>query len=95
MELIVQKFQYERATKFKWDIYLSMEVYSRSDFNRKFKSCSWNSYKEKILEKQIDKIISQFEFDPLLKIKTKHLSGGQKKELVISMALINDPSMYF
>ena len=42
---------------------------------------------------KIEKIISQFEFDPLLKIKAKHLSGGQKKKLVISMALINDPSI--
>ena len=50
--------------------------------------------KEKSLRKvKIDKIISQFEFDPLLKIKAKHLSGGQKKKLVISMALINDPSI--
>ena len=40
-----------------------------------------------------EKIISQFEFDPLLKIKAKHLSGGQKKKLVISMALINDPNI--
>ena len=50
--------------------------------------------KDKILRKtKIDKIISQFEFDPLLNIKSKHLSGGQKKKLVISMALINDPSI--
>ncbi len=49
---------------------------------------------DKVLRKsKIDKIISQFEFDPLLKIKAKHLSGGQKKKLVISMALINDPSI--
>ena len=40
-----------------------------------------------------EKIISQFEFDPLLKIKAKYLSGGQKKKLVISMALINDPNI--
>ena len=50
--------------------------------------------KQKELRKsKIEKIISQFEFDPLLKIKAKHLSGGQKKKLVISMALINDPSI--
>ena len=50
--------------------------------------------KEKELRKsKIDKIISQFEFDALLKIKAKHLSGGQKKKLVISMALMNDPSI--
>ncbi len=42
---------------------------------------------------KIEKIISQFEFDPLLKIKAKYLSGGQKKKLVISMALINDPNI--
>ena len=50
--------------------------------------------KEKDLRKyKIDKIISQFEFDALLKIKAKYLSGGQKKKLVISMALMNDPSI--
>ena len=50
--------------------------------------------KENELRKnKIDKIISQFEFDPLLKIKAKHLSGGQKKKLVIGMALINDPNI--
>tara|TARA_Y100000768_G_C23898565_1_gene643853 strand:+ start:173 stop:949 length:777 start_codon:yes stop_codon:yes gene_type:complete len=50
--------------------------------------------KEKELRKaKIEKIIAQFEFDPLLKIKGKHLSGGQKKKLVIAMALINDPNI--
>ena len=50
--------------------------------------------KDKNLRKsKIEKIVSQFEFDPLLKIKAKYLSGGQKKKLVISMALINEPSI--
>ena len=50
--------------------------------------------KEKdIRQTKIDSIVSQFEFDPILKIKAKHLSGGQKKKLVISMALINDPNI--
>jgi len=50
--------------------------------------------KEKELRKsKIEKIISQFEFDPLLKIKAKYLSGGQKKKLVIAMALVNDPNI--
>ncbi len=50
--------------------------------------------KEKELRKiKIEEIISQFEFDPLLTIKAKHLSGGQKKKLVISMALINNPNI--
>ncbi len=42
---------------------------------------------------KINKLISQFEFEALLKIKAKHLSGGQKKKLVIAMALINDPKI--
>ena len=50
--------------------------------------------KEKELRAQkINKIISQFEFEALLNIKAKHLSGGQKKKLVIAMALINDPKI--
>ena len=50
--------------------------------------------KEKDLRQtKIEKIVSQFEFDSLLKIKAKHLSGGQKKKLVIAMALINDPNI--
>ena len=50
--------------------------------------------KEKDLrENKIEKVIAQFEFDPLLRIKAKHLSGGQKKKLVIAMALINDPNI--
>ena len=50
--------------------------------------------KEKELRFQkINKLISQFEFDALLNIKAKHLSGGQKKKLVIAMALVNDPKI--
>tara|TARA_B100000676_G_C17962917_1_gene778655 strand:+ start:515 stop:1291 length:777 start_codon:yes stop_codon:yes gene_type:complete len=42
---------------------------------------------------KIDKLITQFEFEALLNIKAKHLSGGQRKKLVIAMALINDPKI--
>ena len=50
--------------------------------------------KEKDLRQaNIEKLISQFEFESILKLKGKHLSGGQKKKLVISMALINDPNI--
>ena len=50
--------------------------------------------KEKELRNQkINKLISQFEFEALLNIKAKHLSGGQKKKLVIAMALVNDPKI--
>ena len=50
--------------------------------------------KEKDLRKfRIDKLISQFEFESLLNIKAKHLSGGEKKKLVIAMALVNEPKI--
>ena len=42
---------------------------------------------------KINKIIRQFEFESLLKIKAKNLSGGQKKKLVIAMSLMNDPKI--
>ena len=42
---------------------------------------------------KINKLITKFEFESLLNIKGKHLSGGQKKKLVIAMALVNDPKI--
>ena len=48
---------------------------------------------KELREHKLNKLISQFEFDSLLKIKTKNLSGGQKKKLVIAMALINNPKI--
>tara|TARA_Y100001980_G_C14499410_1_gene275538 strand:- start:200 stop:976 length:777 start_codon:yes stop_codon:yes gene_type:complete len=50
--------------------------------------------KEKDLrEQKINKLITQFEFEALLNIKAKYLSGGQRKKLIIAMALINDPKI--
>ena len=48
---------------------------------------------EELREHKLNKLITQFEFESLLKIKSKNLSGGQKKKLVIAMALINDPNI--
>ena len=42
---------------------------------------------------KLNKIITQFEFESLLRIKAKNLSGGQKKKLVIAMSLMNDPKI--
>ena len=42
---------------------------------------------------KIDYLISRFELDSILNIKAKFLSGGQKKKLVISMALMGDPKV--
>ena len=84
---------YERATKFKLG-YVPQYGGFIQDLNllENLNLVGEIHIKEKDLRKsKIEKIISQFEFDPLLKIKAKHLSGGQKKKLVIAMALINDP----
>ena len=42
---------------------------------------------------KINSLISKFEFDPIRQIKAKFLSGGQKKKLVIALALISDPQI--
>ncbi len=86
---------YERATKFKLgyvpqhggyigDLTLldNLKVVAEIHINNK-----------DLRQAKIEKIISQFEFESLLKIKSHHLSGGQKKRLVIAMALINDPNI--
>ena len=86
---------YERATRFKLG-YVPQYGGFIQDLNliENLKLVGEIHIKEKDLRKtKIEKIISQFEFDPLLKIKAKHLSGGQKKKLVIGMALINDPNI--
>ena len=86
---------YERATRFKIG-YVPQYGGFIQDLNllENLKLVAEIHIKEKDLRKlKIEKIISQFEFDPILKIKAKHLSGGQKKKLVISMALINDPNI--
>ena len=86
---------YERATKFRIG-YVPQYGGFIKDLNliENLELVGEIHIKQKELRKsKIEKIISQFEFDSLLKIKAKHLSGGQKKKLVISMALINDPSI--
>ena len=85
---------YERATRFKLGYVPQYGFIQDLTLIENLNLVAEIHIKEKDLRKaKIDKIISQFEFDPLLKIKAKHLSGGQKKKLVISMALINDPSI--
>ena len=42
---------------------------------------------------KINSLISKFELDPIRDIKANNLSGGQKKKLVISLALLSDPKI--
>ena len=42
---------------------------------------------------KINEIISKFELDSISNVKAKYLSGGQKKKLVIGMALISNPKI--
>ena len=42
---------------------------------------------------KINSLISKFELDPIRDIKGKFLSGGQRKKLVIAIALISDPKI--
>tara|TARA_B100000795_G_C22715356_1_gene405243 strand:+ start:44 stop:820 length:777 start_codon:yes stop_codon:yes gene_type:complete len=42
---------------------------------------------------KIDELISKFELDAVINVQAKFLSGGQKKKLVIALALIGDPKV--
>ena len=49
---------------------------------------------EKNLRTQrINYVISKFELDSIKDIKAKHLSGGQKRKLVIALALLSEPKV--
>ena len=48
---------------------------------------------KKLQNEKIDILISKFELDSIQNVKAEYLSGGQKKRLVISMALLSEPKI--
>ena len=48
---------------------------------------------KKLRDEKINLLISKFELEALQNIKAEFLSGGQKKRLVISLALLSDPKI--
>ena len=49
--------------------------------------------KKNFRKERIDFLISRFELDNLKEIKAKYLSGGQKRKLVLALALLSDPKV--
>ena len=48
---------------------------------------------KKLIIHKIDQLIAKFELDSIRDIKAKFLSGGQKKKLVIALALLGEPKV--
>ena len=46
-----------------------------------------------LIKNKIDYMITKFELENVKDIKAKYLSGGQKKKLVIALALLGDPKV--
>tara|TARA_B100000700_G_scaffold76985_1_gene86343 strand:- start:2367 stop:3143 length:777 start_codon:yes stop_codon:yes gene_type:complete len=86
---------YERATKFK----LSMcpqyggFFYELSVLENLQTVAEIHIQEKKDRQRKIDKIIAQFSLDSILNIKAKYISGGERRKLVIGMALVNDPNI--
>jgi|TARA_B110000196_G_scaffold161925_1_gene139147 lipopolysaccharide export system ATP-binding protein len=48
---------------------------------------------KKIRTEKINSLISKFELDSVRDIKANYLSGGQKKKLIVSLALLGEPKV--
>jgi len=48
---------------------------------------------KKIRIEKINSLMAKFELDPVRDVKAKYLSGGQKKRLVIALALLGNPKI--
>ena len=84
---------YNRTKKFKIG-YVPQHggVFSELTLHNNLKAISEITIENKNLrEKRINYLISKFELENLKDIKAKHLSGGQKKKLVIALSLLSEP----
>ncbi len=92
----VNKFPiYERALKYKIGFVPQSGGYFHNlTVYENLKSISEITLKNKSYrEEKINSLISKFELDNIRDIKANFLSGGQKKKLVIALALISDPKI--
>jgi len=48
---------------------------------------------KKMRDEKINSLIANFELDPIIDVKADQLSGGQKKRLVIALALLGEPKI--
>ena len=92
----VNKFPiYERAIKFKIGFVPQSGGYFHNlTVHENLRAISEISLKNKSFrEEKINSLISKFELNNVVDIKANLLSGGQKKKLVIALALISDPKI--
>ena len=84
---------YLRAKKFKVGYVPQYGGYfSDLTLNDNLKAISEIVIKDKNLRSErINYVTSKFELDNLKEIKAKHLSGGQKRKLVLALALLSEP----
>ena len=85
---------YLRTRKFKMGYVPQYGGYLRFNFNRKFKAIAEIVIEEKgARNSKIEELIIKFELDDVREIKAKFLSGGQRRKLVICLALLGNPKI--